>query len=57
MMSKEMKPRELGFIDNGTGKHQSNVVYDVNAICPTITTIQGGTIQIKILEKQNDSDR
>ena len=43
-------PRELGFMDNGTGKHQSNTVYDENALCQNITTIQGGgTQQIKIL--------
>ncbi len=42
---------ELGFMDNGTGKHQSNTVYDGNALCPNITTIHGGgTQQIKILE-------
>ena len=42
---------ELGFMDNGTGKHQSNTVYDENALCPNITTIHGGgTQQIKILE-------
>lgn len=41
---------ELGFMDNGTGKHQSNTVYDENALCPNITTIHGGgTQQIKIL--------
>ena len=34
-------PKELGFMDNGTGKHQSNTVYDENALCPNITTIQG----------------
>lgn len=22
------KPKQLGFMDNGTGKHQSNTVYD-----------------------------
>ena len=46
-------PKELGFMDNGTGKHQSNTVYDENALCPNITTIQGGgTQQIKIAESQ-----
>lgn len=45
--------KELGFMDNGTGKHQSNTVYDENALCPNITTIQGGgTQQIKIAESQ-----
>lgn len=41
----------LGFMDNGTGQHQSNTVYDSRYICPTITTVNGGgTQQIKILE-------
>lgn len=41
---------KLGFMDNGTGKHQSNIVYSENGICPNITTIYGGgTQQIKIL--------
>ena len=43
------KPKQLGFMDNGTGKHQSNTVYDEKGICPNITTIEGGgTQQIKI---------
>lgn len=42
--------KQLGFLDNGTGKHQSNTVYDENHISPSITTIQGGgTQQIKVL--------
>jgi site-specific DNA-cytosine methylase len=40
---------QLGFMDNGTGQHQSNTVYAENALCPNITTIQGGgTQQIKV---------
>lgn len=40
-------------MDNGTGKHQSNTVYDENALCPNITTVEGGgTQQIKIYESQ-----
>ena len=43
---------DVGFMDNGTGKHQSNTVYSCNGISPNITTIEGGgTQQIKILEK------
>ena len=46
----DLKQKELGFMDNGTGKHQSNTVYDVNYLAPCITTVKdGGTIQIKIL--------
>ena len=45
-----MKPIQLGFMDNGTGKHQSNTVYDINAMCPCISTLKdGGTQQIKVL--------
>lgn len=44
---------QLGFIDNGTGKHQSNTVYSENGLSPNITTIEGGgTQQIKICESQ-----
>lgn len=40
----------MGFIDNGTGKHQSNTVYNPEAVSPTITTlVNGGTQQIKIV--------
>ena len=27
---------EVGFIDKGTGKHQSNIVYSTNGIAPTV---------------------
>lgn len=50
---KILESRQLGFMDNGTGKHQSNTVYDENALCPNITTVEGGgTQQIKICESQ-----
>ena len=50
---KILETKQLGFIDNGAGKHQSNTVYDENALCPTITTIEGGgTQQIKVCESQ-----
>lgn len=43
------KPSQLGFMDNGTGQHQSNTVYDEKALCPNITTVNGGgTQQIKV---------
>lgn len=45
--------KQLGFLDNGTGKHQSNTVYDKNYVRPNITTIEGGgTQQIKVLEEK-----
>lgn len=50
---KILETKQLGFMDNGTGKHQSNTVYDENALCPNITTIEGGgTQQIKVCESQ-----
>jgi DNA (cytosine-5)-methyltransferase 1 len=45
--------KELGFMDNGTGKHQSNTVYSENGLSPNITTVEGGgTQQIKVCESQ-----
>ena len=44
------EPKPIGFIDHGTGKHQSNTVFDTNGIAPSVTTIDGGTQQIKIME-------
>lgn len=53
LQPKILEAKQLGFMDNGTGKHQSNTVYDENALCPNITTVEGGgTQQIKILESQ-----
>lgn len=50
---KILESRQLGFMDNGTGKHQSNTVYDENGLCPNITTIEGGgTQQIKVCTAQ-----
>ena len=46
---KILEVKQLGFMDNGTGKHQSNTGYDENALSPNITTVEGGgTHQIKI---------
>ena len=45
-----MEVKQLGFMDNGTGQHQSNTVYDENTLYPNITTIEGGgTQQIKVM--------
>ena len=42
--------RQLGYLEHGTGQHQSNTVYDSAYLCPTITTVNGGgTQQIKVL--------
>lgn len=53
LQPKILETKQLGFMDSGTGKHQSNTVYDENALCPSVTTIEGGgTQQIKICESQ-----
>lgn len=55
---KEMKAIQLGYIENGTGKHQSNTVWYVRGICPCISTlIKGGTQQIKVLVNGSNSNR
>ena len=52
-----MEVIQKGFYDSGTGQHQSNTVYSVKGLCPTITTITGGgTIQIKILKRLDKAD-
>lgn len=52
-MMKETEVIMLGFLDNGTGKHQSNTVYSTSGISPNVTTVNGGgTQQIKILWKK-----
>ena len=49
MMDMEYKVVYLGYIEHGTGQHQSNTVTSVNGVSPALTTLQGGTQQIKIL--------
>lgn len=55
-----MKPIQLGYMNNGTGQHQSNTVYSEKGLCPCISTlINGGTQQIKVLvngSKSNSTD-
>ena len=43
--------KEVDYYDSGTGKHQSNTVYSGRGICIALTTLQGGTQQIKVLRK------
>lgn len=44
----------IGYMDNGTGQHQSNTVINPCGLSPAITTLQGGTQQIKVLVKYNE---
>ena len=47
-----MDIKKLGYIDHGNGQHQSNTVYDTSGMAPSITTLQGGTQQIKIMDEK-----
>lgn len=50
---KILEVKQLGYIENGTGKHQSNTIYSENGLSPSLTTIEGGgTQQIKVCESQ-----
>ena len=46
---------ELGFIDKGTGKHQSNAVYGTDGICPCECSVQHKE-PYKILEQLNENN-
>lgn len=48
----------IGYYDCGTGKHQSNTVYDSQGGIPALTTLGiGGTQQIKVLRKYDKNHR
>lgn len=53
MIVEENKVNYLGYIEHGTGQHQSNTVTSVNGVTPALTTLQGGMQQIKILVGEN----
>lgn len=42
--------KEIGFIDKGTGKHQSNIVYSAGGIAPTLTASLGVKTSVMILD-------
>ena len=52
----EKEIRQIGFYDSGTGQHQSNTVYHPKGIIPALTTLMGGTQQIKVLRKWTRSE-
>ena len=54
MINRDHNVIYLGYIEHGTGQHQSNTITSVNGVCPALTTLQGGTQQIKILVSENE---
>ena len=41
LKTKYRKVKELGYIEKGTGKHQSNIVYSKYGLCPTLSASLG----------------
>lgn len=51
-----MKIEELGYLEKGTGKHQSNTVYSTGGVSPTLTAGLGVKYWILISDQfQNKS--
>lgn len=46
------KIEELGYLDKGTGKHQSNVVYSAGGVSPTLTAGIGVKYWILIVDTE-----
>lgn len=49
-----MQIKEVGFIDKGTGKHQSNIVYSAGGIAPTLTASLGVKTSIMIIDLDDE---
>lgn len=46
---------QVGHLESGTGRHQSNTVYSPTGISPALTTIEGGgTQQVKVLVTEDE---
>lgn len=41
---------EVGYLEKGTGKHQSNVVYSAGGVAPTLTAALGIKTHLMILD-------
>lgn len=52
-----MRIIELGYIEKGTGKHQSNVVYDKKGLSPTIMAGFGVKMQPTMIMERVKSER
>lgn len=47
--------KELGYLDRGTGKHQSNIVYSVGGITLCIAAGCGVKYWIYVIERNKDN--
>jgi len=57
-MNKDKKSIEIGFIDKGTGKHQSNTVYlgVGGVLAPTLMAAIGTKYPLMVLLEEKDGD-
>lgn len=59
-MRNKNKIIEVGYIDKGTGKHQSNIVYSIEGIAPTVCasfSIKQPPTMVLINEQNNKSNK
>lgn len=57
-MNKDKKSIEIGFIEKGTGKHQSNTVYlgVGGVLCPTLMAAIGTKYPLMVLLEVEDGE-
>jgi len=46
---------EIGYIEKGSGKHQSNIVYSVGGICPCIAAGCGVKFWIYVIKRTKNN--
>lgn len=57
IVMKNKKIIELGYIEKGSGKHQSNIVYNQGGVAPTLCAALGTKTWIMILEISDESTK
>lgn len=53
-MVRDKKIKEIGYLEKGTGKHQSNIVYGSGGCAPTLCAALGIKTFVMILEECNN---
>ena len=54
-LKKIKKTKELGYLERGTGKHQSNIVYSGGGISPCVTAGCGVKFWIYVIERNKSN--
>jgi len=55
VMKESLKSTNLGHLERGTGKHQSNIVYGINGLAPCITAGCGVKFWIYVIKRKKES--